>query len=191
MIVAVKLDSCTFYVKIWIWPFLDRIIPSIFKMIHPRITNKLNGHFLSLFLKPLEFFSCQQSSPTTLDESSSLLFRISSLQRIFSSLFEACWALTVAVNTSNSCFISPRIRDRLLDSFFRTLISLFLSLWYHLSFWILIFFCHNTSSKYMKSLRFLGCLKPSRSPMVSSLKPPSPISSTLIRSKQGQIQILM
>jgi len=26
IIVAVKLDSCTFYVKIWIWPFLDCII---------------------------------------------------------------------------------------------------------------------------------------------------------------------
>jgi hypothetical protein len=55
-----------------------------------------------------------------------------------------------------------------LDSFFRTLISLFLSIWYHISFWILLFFCHNTSSKYMKSLRFLGCRKPSRWPMVSS-----------------------
>jgi len=33
--------------------------------------HKLNGQFLSLFLKPLEFFSSQQSSPTTLDESSS------------------------------------------------------------------------------------------------------------------------
>ena len=40
-------------------------------MIHPRITKKLDGQFLSLFLKPLDFFSCQQSSPTTLDESSS------------------------------------------------------------------------------------------------------------------------
>jgi hypothetical protein len=40
-------------------------------MIRPQITNKLNGQFLSLLLKPLEFFSYQQSSPTTLDESSS------------------------------------------------------------------------------------------------------------------------
>jgi len=70
MTIAVKLDSCIFYVKIRIWPCLDRIIPSLFKMIRPRITNKLNGKFLSLILKPLEFFSCQQSSPTTLDESS-------------------------------------------------------------------------------------------------------------------------
>jgi len=44
---------------------------------------------------------------------------------------------------SSSCYISLRIRHRLLVSFLRTLISLFLSLWYHLSFWIL-FFCHNT-----------------------------------------------
>jgi len=68
---AVKLDSCTFYIKIPIWPCMDRIIPSLFKMIRPLITNKLNGQFLSLLLKPLEFFSCQQSSPTTLDESCS------------------------------------------------------------------------------------------------------------------------
>ena len=52
-----------------------------------------------------------------------VLFRISSLQHIFSSLSEACLALTVAVNTSSSCFISPIIRDRLLDSVFRTLID--------------------------------------------------------------------
>jgi hypothetical protein len=26
MTIAVKLDSCTFYIKIWIWPCLDRII---------------------------------------------------------------------------------------------------------------------------------------------------------------------
>jgi hypothetical protein len=43
-------------------------------MIHPQITNKLNGQFLSLFLKPLEFFSCQQLSPTTLDEITILIF---------------------------------------------------------------------------------------------------------------------
>jgi len=71
MIVAVKLHSCTFYIKIRIWPCLDRIIPSLYKMICPRVTNKLNVQFLSLLLKPLEFFSCQQSVPTTLDESSS------------------------------------------------------------------------------------------------------------------------
>jgi hypothetical protein len=65
-----------------------------------------------------------------------------------------------------------------LDSFFRTLISLFLALWYHLSFWICIFFCYNTSSKYMKSLRFLGYRKTFQWPMVSSLRPPSPKSST-------------
>jgi len=70
--ITVNLDSCTFYIKIRIGPCLDRIIPSLFKMIRPRITNKLNGQFLSLVLKPLEFFSCQQSSPTTLDESSNL-----------------------------------------------------------------------------------------------------------------------
>jgi len=70
MTIAVNLDGCTFYVKIRIWHFLDRIIPSLFKMIHPWITNKLDGQFLSLFLKPLEFFFCQQSSPTILDESS-------------------------------------------------------------------------------------------------------------------------
>jgi hypothetical protein len=89
------------------------------------------------------------------------------MQHIFSSLFEACWALTVVVNTPSSCFISPRIRD----SFFRTLISLFLSLWYHpllLNPHFLLW--------YTKSLRFLGCRKPSWWPMVSSLKPPSPIS---------------
>ena len=182
MTVAIKLDSCTFYIQIHIWPFLDHIIPSLFKMIHPRSTNKLNGQFLSLFLKPLELLWMKVVA---------VQFRISSLQCIFSSRSDACWALTVAMNTSSSCFISPIIRDRLLDSFFRTLISLFLSIWYHLSLWILFFFCHNTSSKYMKSLWFLGCQKPSRCPMVSSLKPPSPISSTLIRSKQGQIQILM
>ena len=49
MIVVIKLDNCIFYIKIRIWPFLDRIILSIFKMIRPRITNKLNGQFLSLF----------------------------------------------------------------------------------------------------------------------------------------------
>jgi len=57
--------------QIRIWPCLDHIISSFFKMIHPWITNKLNGQFLSLILKPLEFFSCQQSLPTTLDENSS------------------------------------------------------------------------------------------------------------------------
>ena len=136
MIVAVKLDSCTFYIKIQIWPCLDRIIPCLFKMIHPRISNKLNGQFCSLFLKPLEFFSCQQSSATTLDESNSRSISYIIIARFFSSFSKACWALNAVVNTSSSCFISPRIRDRLLDSFFRTLISLFLYLWYHLSFWI-------------------------------------------------------
>jgi hypothetical protein len=38
-----------------------------------------------------------------------VLFRISSLQRFFSSLSEACWAFTAAVNTSSYCFIFPRI----------------------------------------------------------------------------------
>ena len=89
MTVAVKLDSCTFYVKIRIWPFLDRIIPSLFKMIHPWITNKLNGQFPSLILKPLEFFSCQQLWMKV----AAVLFCISSLQPFFSSLAETCWAL--------------------------------------------------------------------------------------------------
>ena len=106
MIVAVKLHSCTFYIKIRIWPCLDRIIPSLYKMICPRVTNKLNVQFLSLLLKPLEFFSCQQSVPTTLDESSSRSISYIIMQRFFSSLSEACWALIAAVNTSSSCFIS-------------------------------------------------------------------------------------
>jgi hypothetical protein len=73
------------------------------------------------------------------------------LQCFCSSLSKACWASTNVVNTSSSCCISLRIWDRLFVSFFRTLISLFFSLWYHLSFWILLFFCHNTSSEYLKS----------------------------------------
>jgi small-conductance mechanosensitive channel len=40
-------------------------------MIRPQITNKLDGQFLSLFFEAFGVFSCQQSSPTTLDESSS------------------------------------------------------------------------------------------------------------------------
>jgi len=46
----------------------------------------------------------------------------------------------------------PRIRDRLLDLFFRTLISLFLSLWYHPSFWILIFLMKQELDVLMASL---------------------------------------
>jgi len=146
MIVAVKLNGCTFYIKIQIWPWPDRIIPSLFKMIHPWITNKLNGQFLILFLKPLEFFFANNRRQQLRMKVAAVLFCISSLQHFVSSFSEAWWALTAAVYTSSSCFISPRIRDRLLDSNFRTLISLFLSLWYHLSFWILLFLCHNPSS---------------------------------------------
>jgi hypothetical protein len=40
-------------------------------MIRPRIINKDKGQIFSLFLKHLESFSCQQLSPTTLDEGSS------------------------------------------------------------------------------------------------------------------------
>jgi len=148
-------------------------------MIHPQITNKLNGQLLSLFLKPLEFFYCQHSSPTALDDSSSRSISYIILTSFFHLSFWSLMGLD-CVNTSSSCFMSPRIRDRLLDSFFRILISLFLSFWYHLLFWILILFCHNTSSKYMKSLWFLGCQKPSRWPMVSSLKPPWPFGLTAI-----------
>jgi hypothetical protein len=36
----------------------------------PWIINRDKGQSFSLFLKHLEFFSCQQSSPTTLDEGS-------------------------------------------------------------------------------------------------------------------------
>jgi len=131
IIVTIKLDSCTLYIKMQIWPYLDLIIPSLFKIMRPWITNKLNGQFLCLFL---EFFSYQQLSPTTLDESSSCSISYIIIAAFFSSLSEACWVMIAAVNTSTSWFISPRIWDRLLDSFFRTLISLFLSLWYHISF---------------------------------------------------------
>ena len=71
MIVTIKVDSCAFYVRFRIWLFfccLDCIIFSLFKMICSRIINRNKGQIFSLILKPLEFFSCQQSSPTTLDE---------------------------------------------------------------------------------------------------------------------------
>jgi hypothetical protein len=102
--ITVNLDSCTFYIKIRIGPCLDRIIPSLFKMIRPRITNKLNGQFLSLVLKPLVFFSCQQLWMKV----AAVLFCISSLEPFFSSLSEACWALSAAVNTSSSDKFKPR-----------------------------------------------------------------------------------
>jgi hypothetical protein len=37
-------------------------------MICPQIINRDKGHVFSLFFKLLEFFSCQQSLPTTLNE---------------------------------------------------------------------------------------------------------------------------
>jgi len=146
MTVAVKLDNCAFYVKIRIRLFFycpDCIIPSLFKMIRPRIINRDKGKSFSIFLKHLEFFSCQQ-----------LWMKVAALLSIVIAVFLllSFWRLlgTNAVNTSSSCCISPRICHRLLVSFFRILISLFLSLWYHLSFWILLFFCHNILSEYMK-----------------------------------------
>ena len=51
MIVVVKLDSKAFYVRILIWLFFrcpDRIIPSLFKMIRPRII-KIKDTFLASF----------------------------------------------------------------------------------------------------------------------------------------------
>jgi hypothetical protein len=48
----------------------DHIIPSLFKMIRPQITNRFDGQLLSLFFQPLEFFSCTQLSVTTLYECS-------------------------------------------------------------------------------------------------------------------------
>ena len=51
MIVVVKLDSKAFYVRILIWLFFrcpDRIIPSLFKMIRPRII-KIKDKFLASF----------------------------------------------------------------------------------------------------------------------------------------------
>jgi hypothetical protein len=65
MIVAVKLKNRHNYARIWIFLFnlfLDHIITSLFNMICPRITNKYNGCFISLF-KPSELFSCQHSPP--------------------------------------------------------------------------------------------------------------------------------
>jgi len=72
--IVVKLDSYAFYVRIRIWLFFyypDCIIPCLLNMIHPRIINRDKRQSFSLLLKPLKFFSCQQSSPTTLDEGSS------------------------------------------------------------------------------------------------------------------------
>ena len=71
MLHSVKLNDRKFYSKVWIWPCLDRIISSLFKMIRPRITNRFNGKFLRLLLKPLEFFSCMHLLATTLYERSS------------------------------------------------------------------------------------------------------------------------
>jgi len=157
MTVAVKLDSCTFYVKIkfdltWIVSFHLSSRWFIFESPTSWMDNSLAS-----FWNLRSFFLANNRRQQLWMKIAAVPFHTSSLQHFFSSLSEACWALTVVVNTSSSCFISPRIRDTLLDYFFRILISLFLSLWYHLFFWILLFFCHNTSSKYMKSLRFLSC----------------------------------
>jgi len=46
------------------------------------------------------------------------------------------------------------------------------------SFRVMYDVCHNTSSKCMESLLFLGCRIPSRWPMISFVKPPSPLSTT-------------
>jgi len=115
--VAVKLDSCAFYVRIWLFfRCLDRIIPSLLKMIHPRTINEDMGQSFCLFLKPLEMFSCQQSSPRTLDEGCPFFSSII----IVAFLLLSFWSLlasTNAVNTSSSCCISLRIWDRLLVLF--------------------------------------------------------------------------
>ena len=117
MTVAVKLDSCAFYVRIWLFfRCLDRIIPSLLKMIHPRTINEDMGQSFCLFLKPLEMFSCQQSSPRTLDEGCPFFSSIIIVAFLLLS-FWSLLALTNAVNTSSSCCISLRIWDRLLVLF--------------------------------------------------------------------------
>jgi hypothetical protein len=94
----------------------ERIIPFLFKMIHPQIINMDKGQSFSLFLKSLEFFSYQQLLPTTLDEGSSPT-KFYHHCGIFSPSNEVCWASTNATNTSSSYCICPRIRDRLLVYF--------------------------------------------------------------------------